>query len=199
MITRMDRDVGRLVEILRTRGLDRRTLVLFTSDNGPHREGGADPAFFGSSGGLRGIKRDLYEGGIRVPMVAWGPGMVPAGRLSDHVWAHWDLLPTFAEIAGAAAPEGIDGRSMARMLRGEAAPTHEFLYWEFHERGFQQAVRMGNWKAVRLKKDAPLELYDLAADRAETRDVAAANPSIVQKIEAYLKTARTESAHWPVK
>jgi arylsulfatase A-like enzyme len=124
---------------------------------------------------------------------------VPAGRVSDHVWAHWDLLPTFAEIAGAAAPEGIDGRSMARALRGEEQSTHEFLYWEFHERGFQQAVRMGNWKAVRLKKDAPLELYDLASDRAEATDVAAANAGIVQKIEAYLKTARTESARWPVK
>jgi arylsulfatase A-like enzyme len=199
MITRMDRDVGRLVEVLRTRGLDRRTLVLFTSDNGPHREGGADPAFFDSSGGLRGIKRDLYEGGIRVPMVAWGPGLVPAGRVSDHVWAHWDLMPTLAELGVARTPDGIDGRSMARALRGDEQPTHEFLYWEFHERGFQQAVRMGNWKAVRLKKDAPLELYDLASDRAEMTDVAASNPAIVETMEKYLKTARTESAQWPIK
>jgi arylsulfatase A-like enzyme len=199
MITRMDRDVGRLVEVLRTRGLDRRTLVLFTSDNGPHREGGADPAFFDSSGGLRGIKRDLYEGGIRVPMVAWGPGLVPAGRVSDHVWAHWDLMPTLAELGVARTPDGIDGRSMARALRGDEQPTHEFLYWEFHERGFQQAVRMGNWKAVRPKKDAPLELYDLASDRAEMTDVAASNPAIVETMEKYLKTARTESAQWPIK
>jgi arylsulfatase A-like enzyme len=195
----MDRDVGTLVEILRARGLDRRTLVLFTSDNGPHSEGGADPAFFESSGGLRGVKRDLYEGGIRVPMVAWGPGRVPAGRVSDHVSAHWDLLPTFAELAGARVPDGLDGRSMLPALRGEAQPSHEFLYWEFHERGFQQAVRMGTWKAVRLKKDAPLELYDLSTDRAESRDVAAAHADVVQKIEAYLRNARTESANWPVR
>ena len=199
MITRMDRDVGSLVDILRKRGLDQRTIVLFTSDNGPHREGGADPAFFESSGGLRGIKRDLYEGGIRVPMVAWGPGRVPGGRVSDHVWSHWDVLPTFAELAGARPPDGLDGRSMVRALGGESQPSHEFLYWEFHERGFQQAVRMGNWKAVRLKKDAPLELYDLSRDRAETRDVASDNAAVVERIEAYLRTARADSAQWPVK
>ena len=164
MITRMDRDIGRLVDLVRTRGLDRRTLVMFISDNGPHREGGGDPAFFKSSGGLRGIKRDLYEGGIRVPMIARWVGTVPAGRVSDHVWAHWDVLPTLAEIAGTQAPTGLDGTSMLRALRGEAQPSHDFLYWEFHERGFQQAVRMGRWKAVRLKPGTPLELYDLAAD-----------------------------------
>ena len=199
MITRMDRDIGRLLDLLRERDLDRRTLVLFTSDNGPHREGGADPVFFKSSGGLRGIKRDMYEGGIRVPMIARWTGMVPAGRVSDHVWAHWDMLPTFADIAGAKPPSGLDGMSMARALRGEVQEPQQVLYWEFHERGFQQAVRMGRWKAVRLKNGAPLELYDLQTDRNEEREVAAANPDIVAKIEAYLKTARTESERWPVK
>jgi arylsulfatase A-like enzyme len=199
MITRMDRDIGRLLDLLRERGLDSRTLVMFTSDNGPHREGGADPAFFNSSGGLRGIKRDLYEGGIRVPMIARWTGTVPAGRSSDHVWAHWDVLPTLTDLAGAKTPDGLDGRSTARALRGQSQPPQPFLYWEFHERGFQQAVRMGNWKAVRLKKDAPLELYDLAADRNEEREIAARHPEVVAKIEAYLKTARTESERWPVK
>jgi arylsulfatase A len=199
MVTRMDRDIGRLLDLLRERGIDSRTLVLFTSDNGPHREGGADPAYFNSSGGLRGIKRDLYEGGIRVPMIARWPGTVPAGRASDHVWAHWDMLPTLSDLAGAKTPAGLDGRSMAQALRGQSQPQQPFLYWEFHERGFQQAVRMGNWKAVRLKKDAPLELYDLATDRNEERDIAAGHPEIVAKIEAYLKTARTESERWPVK
>jgi arylsulfatase A-like enzyme len=199
MITRMDRDIGRLLDLLRERGLDSRTLVMFTSDNGPHREGGADPAFFNSSGGLRGIKRDLYEGGIRVPMIARWTGTVPAGRSSDHVWAHWDVLPTLTDLAGAKTPDGLDGRSTARALRGQSQPAQPFLYWEFHERGFQQAVRMGNWKAVRLKKDAPLELYDLAADRNEEREIAARHPEVVAKIEAYLKTARTESERWPVK
>jgi arylsulfatase A len=199
MIARMDRDVGRLVDLVHARGLDRRTLILFFSDNGPHQEGGADPAFFKSSGGLRGIKRDLYEGGIRVPMIARWPGTVPAGKVSDHVWAHWDIMPTLAELAGATAPSGIDGMSMGAALRGRAQPSHDFLYWEFHERGFQQAVRMGQWKAVRLKKDAPLELYDLSADPAEEHDVASTRADIVAKIEAYLKTARTESELWPGK
>ena len=199
MITRMDRDIGRLMDLIQKRDLDRRTLILFTSDNGPHREGGADPAFFKSSGGLRGIKRDLYEGGIRVPMIARWTGTVPAGRTSDHVWAHWDMLPTLADVAGAKPPAGLDGASMARALRGQSQPTQPFLYWEFHERGFQQAVRMGQWKAVRLKNGAPLELYDLQADRNEEREVAAAHPEVVAKIEAYLKTARTESDRWPVK
>lgn len=199
MITRMDRDIGRLADLLRTQGLDRRTVVLFISDNGPHREGGADPGFFKSSGDLRGIKRDLYEGGIRVPMIARWTGTIPAGRVSDHVWAHWDVLPTVADIAGARVPVGLDGMSMKRALRGERQPAHPFLYWEFHERGFQQAVRMGRWKAVRLKMDAPMEVYDLENDPKETRDIAAAHPDVVAKIETYLKTARTESARWPVK
>jgi arylsulfatase A len=199
MITRMDRDVGRIVDLLRTRGLAERTLVIFTSDNGPHKEGGADPDFFSSSGGLRGIKRDMYEGGIRVPMIATWPGVIPAGSTSDYAAAHWDWFPTFAELAGLAAPQGLDGVSIARALRGAPQPAHEFMYWEFHERGFQQAVRMGNWKAVRLAKDQPLELYDLTTDRSEKINVASQHADVVARIEAYLKTARTESPNWPVK
>jgi len=199
MITRMDRDIGGLQDLLHSRGLDRRTLVMFISDNGPSREGGADPVFFKSAGGLRGIKRDLYEGGIRVPMIASWPGTIPANRVTPHPWAHWDIFPTLAEIAGAKTPPSLDGVSMARALRGGRQPTHEFFYWEFHERGFQQAVRMGRWKAVRLSKDAALELYDLDTDPAEARNVAALNPAIVRKIETYLTTARTESAQWPVR
>ena len=199
MITRMDRDIGRLADLLRSRGIERNTLVMFISDNGPHQEGGGDPVFFKSSGALRGIKRDLYEGGIRVPMIASWPGTIPAGRVSNHPWAHWDMMPTLGEIAGASIPASIDGISMARALRGERQPAHDFMYWEFHERGFQQAVRMGAWKAVRLKNAAPLELYNLADDPGEQRDVAAANPKVVAQIEAYLKNARTESARWPVK
>ena len=197
MMTRMDRDIGRLMKTLADRGIDRQTLVLFTSDNGPHREGGADPEFFDSNGPLRGIKRDLYEGGIRVPMIARWPGQVPAGRTSDHVWTHWDLLPTLAAVAGAQAPAGLDGRAMTGALTGGLAPEHEFLYWEFHERGFQQAVRMGKWKAVRLKTGEPLELYDLASDIGETTNVAANNPDVIARIEAYLKTARTPAERWP--
>jgi arylsulfatase A-like enzyme len=199
MITRMDRDIGRLTDLIRARGLDDRTLLMFISDNGPHQEGGADPVFFKSSGGLRGIKRDLYEGGIRVPAIARWPGTIPAGRVSDHPWAHWDIFPTLAELAGANVPSRLDGTSMTRALHAEPQPTHDFFYWEFHERGFQQAVRMGPWKAVRLKKDAPLELYNLDSDPRETHDVAADHRDIVAKIEAYLRTARTDSPLWPIK
>jgi len=195
MIQRMDRDIGRLVDLVRAqRG---QTLVMFISDNGPHQEGGADPVFFKSSGGLRGIKRDLYEGGIRVPMIAAWPGVIPSGRVSAHPWAHWDIFPTVAKIAGAKTPAGLDGKPMDRALRGERQPAHDFLYWEFHERGFQQAVRMGRWKAVRLAKDAPLELYDLETDPREERNVAPSQPRIVKQIETYLKTARTPSEQWP--
>jgi arylsulfatase A len=199
MIVRMDRDIGTLRDLVRARGLDPRTLFMFISDNGPHQEGGAEPAFFKSSGGLRGIKRDLYEGGIRVPMIARWPGTIPKGRVSAHPWAHWDLFPTLADIAGAKVPAHLDGMSMARALRGQPQPTHDAFYWEFHERGFQQAVRMGRWKAVRLAKDGPLELFDLTADPGEQRNVQASHPDVVKKIEDYLRTARTDSAQWPIK
>ena len=197
MITRMDRDIGHIVDHLRARGLERNTLVLFISDNGPHQEGGADPVFFKSSGGLRGIKRDLYEGGIRVPMIARWVGAIPAGRVSDHPWAHWDILPTLAELAGARVPDALDGISMTRALRGVPQPTHDVFYWEFHERGFQQAVRMGRWKAVRIAAGKPLELYDLAVDPREVRDVASENADVIARIESYLRTARTPSERWP--
>ena len=197
MITRMDRDIGRIVDHLHARGMDRNTLILFISDNGPHQEGGGDPVFFKSSGGLRGIKRDLYEGGIRVPMIARWVGTIPAGRVSDAPWAHWDVLPTLAELAHARTPDGLDGKSMTRVLRGESQPPHDTFYWEFHERGFQQAVRMGKWKAVRLAAGKPLELYDLEADPKEAHDVAGENADVVAKIEAYLETARTPSERWP--
>jgi arylsulfatase A-like enzyme len=197
MVTRMDRDIGRLLDRLRARGLEERTLVLFTSDNGPHREGGGDPAFFESAGGLRGIKRDLYEGGIRVPMIARWPGVVPAGVVSDQVWAHWDVFPTLAELASARVPRGLDGISMAAALRGHSQPSDRFLYWEFHERGFQQAVRTGRWKAIREEPSRPLLLYDLTADPVEAKDVAGAHPDVVARIESFLATARTASSDWP--
>jgi arylsulfatase A-like enzyme len=195
----MDRDIGRQFQRLRQHGIDHRTLVFFSSDNGPHREGGADPAFFRSSGPYRGIKRDLYEGGIRVPMIARWTNTVPPRRTSEHVWAHWDILPTVAELAGARTPANIDGISMRRALIGQPQPTHEFFYWEFHERGFQQAVRMGSWKAVRTKRGGPLELYHLDRDPGEQQNVAEVNPDVVKRVEAYLATARTDSPLWPLK
>lgn len=199
MITRMDRDVGTLLAKLKQLGIDERTIVFFSSDNGPHREGGVDPSFFRSSGGLRGIKRDLYEGGIRVPMIVRWPGKIAPG-VSDQVWAFWDFLPTAAELAEVAAPGEIDGLSVVPTLLGRPGQKqHEFLYWEFHEGGSKQAVRMGDWKAVRLNPEAPLQLYALNKDVAEENDIASDHPEVVAKIEAYLKTARTESEHWPLR
>jgi len=197
MITRLDRDVGRLMAQLKRLGIDRQTLVIFTSDNGPHREGGADPEYFNSNGPLRGIKRDLYEGGIRVPMIAHWPGKIAPGSVTGHVSAFWDFLPTAAQVAGIPAPADIDGISYLPGLLGRKQEKHEFLYWEFHEgRASKQAVRTGHWKAVRLRPGAELELYNLQDDIAEQHDIAGRHPDIVARIENYLKTARTESELW---
>jgi arylsulfatase A-like enzyme len=200
MITRLDAYVGQLLDKLKELKLDDNTIIFFSSDNGPHKEGGVDPKFFQSSGPLRGIKRDLYEGGIRVPLIVRWPGRIKPGTVNDQPWAFWDFLPTAAQLAGAKIPEKLDGLSMLAALQGlPQTSQHEFLYWEFHERGFQQAVRMGDWKAVRPQAGAPLELYNLSTDLGEKQNVAAQNPVVLAKIEEYLKAARTESAHWPIK
>jgi arylsulfatase A-like enzyme len=200
MITQLDADIGRLLEKLKKLGIDDNTLILFTSDNGPHKEGGVKPEFFQSSGSFRGLKRDLYEGGIRVPMIAWWPGKVPTGKVSDQIWTFWDVFPTLAEIGNAQVPKTIDGISMVPALTGKAQTNqHVFLYWEFHEGGSKQAVRMGDWKGVRLAPGAKLELFNLKNDPSEKSNVAAANSEIVAKIDNYLKTARTESTEWPLK
>ncbi|HWN94609.1 MAG TPA: sulfatase-like hydrolase/transferase, partial [Methylomirabilota bacterium] len=200
MITRMDRDIGNLLNILKGSKLDTNTVIFFTSDNGPHKEGGVDPAFFNSSGPVRGIKRDLYEGGIRVPMIVRWTGTIKPGQTSDFPWAFWDFLPTAADIAGVKdkIPPGLDGQSVLPTLLGKHQKPHEFLYWEFHEKGSRQAVRMGDWKAVRLATNKSIELYDLKADAGETNNVAVSHPDIVAKIEAYLRTARTDSPKWPL-
>jgi arylsulfatase A-like enzyme len=201
MITRLDRGVGRLMQKLKDLGTDENTIVFFASDNGPHREGGANPEFFHSNGPLRGIKRDLYEGGIRVPLIARWPDRIKAGVVTDHVSAFWDFLPTFAELAGAESPADTDGVSLLPTLLGKPEPQrkHEFLYWEFHEGGSKQAVRMGRWKAVRLILGGKLELYDLQSDLGERNNVADRHPEVVTKINEYLTTARTESKFWPLK
>lgn len=199
MITRMDADIGRLIEKLKELGIDDNTLILFSSDNGAHKEGGNNPVFFQSSGPFRGIKRDLYEGGIRVPMLARWPGKVPAGKVNDEVWAFWDVLPTLAEIAEADAPKDIDGISVAPALLGRAQTNHhEFLYWEFHEKGFQQAARRGDWKAVRTAS-GEVELYNLKADIGEKTNLAASEPKLLKELEAIMKSARTDSEHFKIK
>jgi arylsulfatase A-like enzyme len=199
MVTHMDRGIGQILNALKLTGQDENTIIFFSSDNGPHREGGHNPDFFDDNGPLRGIKRDLYEGGIRVPMLVHGPGRIPAGRVSDQVWAFWDFLPTAAELAGVPAPAATDGISMVPTLTGKGTQRqHDYLYWEFHERGFQQAIRRGNWKAVRPKPGARLELYDLASDVGETKDVAASNLPVIQQMEALFAKARTASPEWPL-
>ncbi len=199
MIARLDADVGKLLTKLKDLKVDGNTIVFFTSDNGPHKEGGNDPRFFNSSGGLRGIKRDLYEGGIRVPMIVRWPGHVPAGAVSHLQWAFWDFLPTCAELAGAKPHDGIDGISVVPTLLGKGEQkTHPYLYWEFHEGGSKQAVRFGDWKAVRLRPAGPIELYDLRADVGEQNNVAGHHPDLVAKAAELMKEARTESEHWPL-
>ena len=203
MITRMDGDIGRLFDTLKALELDEETLVFFSSDNGPHKEGGADPTFFNSSGPLRGYKRAVYEGGIRVPMIARWPGKIEAGSGTNHVSAFWDLLPTCCDLVDVALPEGIDGLSMLPTLLGrpEKQRKHRFLYWEFHEQGKKQAVRMGDWKGVRLnvaqEPDGPIELYHLGADPGETADLASEYPDVVAQIAGIMATARGPSEHWP--
>lgn len=200
MISLMDDDMGKIFALLDELGIDDNTIVFFTSDNGPHREGGNNPDFFDSNGPLRGIKRDLYEGGIRTPMIVRWPGHIPAGTVSDQVWTHWDFFPTAADLAGAEIPEGLDGISMKNALLGQAQEDHEFLYWEFHERGFNQAALwQGRWKGVRKNRpDAPLELYDLDNDIGEQNNLADQHPEIVEKLTAYLAQARTESEFYPI-
>jgi arylsulfatase A-like enzyme len=198
MISRMDRDIGRILDLLKSTGQEQNTVVLFSSDNGPHREGGHNPEYFASSGPLRGIKRDLYEGGIRVPLIARWPGQTGAGTVSEEVVAFWDMLPTLAEIAGTHAPAGIDGRSFVPALRGKPQPPHSPLYWEFHERGFAQAVRLGDWKGVSLAPGKGVELYDLKTDPGERNNVAADHPDVVRKIASIMTASRSESADFPV-
>src|SRR6266496_905339 len=199
MVTRLDADVGKIRELLRELGLDGETIVFFNSDNGPQGpdEGGFDPNFFASHGVFRGIKRELYEGGIREPMIVCWPGKIAAGTVSQQVWAGWDVLPTFAAIAGVNSPAGLDGISVLPALLGQTLQGHAYLYWEFHEGQYAQAVRWGRWKAVR-KVSSAIELYDLETDVSETHDIAAAHPEVVLRIEEIMKEAHTESEFWPV-
>ena len=200
MITYLDAQVGRILDTLKEIGAEERTLVIFTSDNGaPYDVGGTPTEFFRSNGALRGQKGTLYEGGIRVPMIARWPGRIRAGATSDHIGANWDMWATFAELTGGAPPEGTDGLSIAPTLfaRGDQR-AHDALYWEFHSQGSSQAVRMGRWKGIRnnilTQPGAPLELYDLDRDRGEATNVAAANPDVVRRIEDVMQRAHTPAA-----
>jgi arylsulfatase A-like enzyme len=200
MISRLDSDIGRILERLGQDGLADRTIVLFTSDNGGHSEGGHNPDFFRDMGPLRGHKRDLYEGGIRVPLIVRWPGHTPAGTESSHVAYFGDFFATAAQLADVTPPPGLDSVSFLPSLeRGHGPQTeHDDLYWEFHERGPAQAVRVGNWKGViQPMGSRHVELYDLATDLGETRDVAATHPEVVEQIVSIAKKAHAPSQLWP--
>lgn len=203
MMTRLDSQIGELMALLKKLGIDQSTVVMLTSDNGPHKEGGHMPQFFDSNGPLRGIKRDVYEGGIRVPLIARWPGTIQSGAESSLISAHWDVLPTLCELAGAKTPEGVDGISMVPTLTGKGTQQpHEFLYWEFPSVGGKQAVRMGKWKGVRLNlfknPKAKLELYDLSQDLGEKNNIATDHPDVVRKLEKALAVSHVRSETFPL-
>lgn len=205
MVTRLDKYLGDVRKVLKDKGLDENTIIIFASDNGAHIEGGADPHFFNSSGNLRGLKRDLYEGGIRTPFIVHWNGRIKAGTTSNFVGAFWDLLPTFCQLAGVKHQQIGDEVSILPTLLGNdrKQKQHKFLYWEFHELGGRQAVRYKNWKGVRLQvdkdKNAPIELYDLEKDPYETNNIAEKYPKIVKKIAKFMQQAHTRSEMFPFK
>jgi arylsulfatase A-like enzyme len=197
MITRMDRDIGLLMKRLSELGLDDRTLVLFTSDNGTVSLDDGKLGLFNGNGPFSGTKGTVREGGIRAPLIARWPRRIDAGATSEHVWAMWDFLPTMADLIGVKPPEKIDGVSKLPALLGREQKQEKFLYWEYGgQKHLDQAVRMGDWKAIRSDFGA-LQLYDLSVDVAESRDVAADHADVVAEIEGFLETARMPSKEWP--
>ncbi|RKD90598.1 arylsulfatase [Mangrovibacterium diazotrophicum] len=202
MVSVLDDEVGEIMAKLKELGIDDNTLVIFSSDNGPHIEGGADPDYFDSNGPLKGYKRDLYEGGIREPMIARWPDKIAAGSSTDLISAFWDVMPTFAELVGAGKPTNIQGISFLPTLLNEPGQKkHDYLYWEFHENGGRQAIRQGDWKYVSYNVSDPekqtLELYDLSKDPGEEHNLAAEHPEVVEEMQQILWAARTESAEFP--
>ncbi|MFO0937266.1 MAG: arylsulfatase [Gemmataceae bacterium] len=203
MVSRMDRSVGRIVDLLKELKIDNNTLVIFTSDNGPtHNVGGADSTYFQSAGALRGLKGSLYEGGIRIPFIASWPGVIKPGTKSDSPFAFWDLYPTFAEIVGVNAPKGLDGVSFWPTLAGVGKQKeHELLYWEFPGYGGQQALIAGDWKVVRqqlAKGTIKTELYNLKEDMSEKNNVAKENPDVVARLEALMAREHVRSPVFPL-
>jgi arylsulfatase A-like enzyme len=198
MVTRLDRDVGRILERLKELGLAENTIVFFASDNGAvaRRDG-----LFDSAGPFRGQKGTQWEGGLRVPMLVRWPGRVPTGKVSDTPWYFADVLPTLCEIAGAASPGGVDGLSVLPVLHGGIPETlsQRPLYWEQHGKGgFWQTVRLANWKAHRFQEGDRVELYDLSSDPRESTDVSTQHPEIVQRLRTAMQATHTPSPNWPV-
>jgi arylsulfatase A-like enzyme len=203
MVEKLDAHVGEIIAKLEALGLRENTLIVFASDNGPHQEGGNDPDFFDSNGIYRGHKRDLYEGGIKTSLIANWKGKIQAGSVSDHVSAFWDLMPTFAELTSQRIDVEIDGISMVPTLLGKGRqPQHKYLYWEFVEQGGKQAIRMGDWKAMRLKlKDNPnpkMEIYNLRDDPSETKNLVDQYPNLVTEFSRLFAEAHRPNAVFPL-
>ncbi|MEM7231435.1 MAG: arylsulfatase, partial [Planctomycetota bacterium] len=204
MIRNIDRDTGRIIDLLKELGIAKNTLVIFTSDNGPHREGGHSPDFFDSNGELRGIKRDLTEGGIRVPTIAYWPGTIQAGSVDNAHWYFGDFMSTLCELGGATAPKEIDSDSFLAALKGTPREKRwkrtSQMYWEFHERGSAQAIRFGKWKAIRRPMfTGPIELYDMSNDPGEKRDYAKRRPDLVNHAKNLLDKAHTPDPNWKLR
>ncbi len=198
MVTLLDQQVGEIVNKLNAFGIADNTIIIFTSDNGPHQEGGADPDYFNSNAQFKGYKRDLYEGGIHVPMIAQWPGKIKPGSTTEHISAFWDVMPTIADMIGMDLQGDIDGISFLPTLFGMSnQKKHDYLYWEFHEKGGRIAIRKDNWKAVKynvLKQpEKSIELYDLSTDPGETKNIASDYPEIVIEMNRIMREARTES------
>ncbi len=196
MVSILDRQVGEICNLVDSLGIEDNTIIIFTSDNGPHKEGGADPEFFNSNGKLRGFKRDLYEGGIRVPFIVRWDNVIEENTKSDHISAFWDFMPTVADIIDADLPDNIDGISYLPTLESrEEQKEHDYLYWEFHENNGRQAIRKGDWKAVKydVHNDGKIELYNLKDDESEKFNLADTYPDKVAEFDSLMKVSRTES------
>ena len=204
MMTKLDEGVGDILSLIKELEIDNHTVVMLSSDNGPHREGGHMPDYFDSNGPYRGYKRDLYEGGIRVPLVARWPGKIKPNAITDHISAHWDIFPTFCEIADVKIPENLDGISFLPTLLGkESQKTHDYLYWEFHERSGARAVRFQNWKAVqknlKKQKDPPIEIYNLKSDPGEVKNLSKEKADIITKVKQIFSEAHSPSEIWKMR
>lgn len=197
MVTLLDTNVGQIIELLKRKGVYENTIIIFTSDNGVHKEGGHDPEYFNSNAGLRGIKRDFYEGGIRTPFIVEWPGMIAPGSRNQHVAAFWDFLPTVCDITGISTPHDIDGISYLPVLKGLEQPEHDYLYYEFYEKQGTQAVIQDDWKLISLQVNAPkkthYELYNLKTDPKEQHNVAVLHPDRVEQLKALIKQAHTKN------
>lgn len=202
MVTRMDASIGQLLDLLKQTGAERNTLIFFASDNGAMGSNqNHELEFFNSNGPWRDFKRSMYEGGLRVPALAWWPGKIKAGQVNDTPWAFWDFLPTAMDVAGKQLPQAFktDGLSLKPLLLGKPLPPRPYFYWELHERFFQQALRAGDWKVVRTAINKPVELYNLKTDPTESTDLAAKHPEIAQRLTALMQAARVDSPDWPIK